>query len=69
MSACGTKLPKPMRQACPVLAKADLRPAYRADVSLARAVAAMPEQPRQTWLTHHAAARMPSRARSLSWRD
>ena len=29
-SGCGTKLPKPMRQACPVLAKADIRPAYRA---------------------------------------
>ena len=36
MSACGTKLPKPVGAACPVLAKADTRPAYRADVSLAR---------------------------------
>ena len=30
------KLPKPMWAACPVLAKADTRPAYRAAVSLAR---------------------------------
>jgi hypothetical protein len=35
-SGCGTKLPKPVGAACPVLAKADTRPAYRADVSLAR---------------------------------
>jgi len=42
ISCHGTLLPKPVLGGIPMPAKADTRPAYRAEVSLAQALAAMP---------------------------
>ena len=63
MTASGTKRSQPMWAACPVLAKADTRPAYRADVSLARL------SPPCRWVLRSSRARLcPCRASAMSMR-